>query len=146
MYICCKHCEYTGNFLHEKGHSCKKHKTFIDLNSKESVDLMFNCKDCQLYIHDLIKIARHMKSISFEYILNENFRSRNDMGIIIKDEKKFNKGFYKDSIDKVFKAYDVDTTEHIIGWKILFNEFPVYYTESIDEIKFIKSALGFEEF
>lgn len=129
MYICCRYCKHTGSFLHERGHTCKKHETFINLNSKESMDFMFNCKDCELDIKSLLSIARYMETISFEVVFNEYFESRNDMGC------------YYDT-EKTLQVHDVDTTEDIIGYRVLFNNFPVFYTENVDEIKLIQKGLG----
>lgn len=142
MYICCRHCKHNGNFVHERGHSCRLHNCFINYNDKESVELMFNCKDCQLDISDVFSIARYCKSISVEYIFDEYFEVMNNMGVVIKDSKEWNNGFYKDML-KAYKVKEV-TNDHVIGYKVLFDGFPVYSCERMEEINFILKGLGLQ--
>lgn len=141
MYICCSHCKHTGNFIHEVGHACRKHDKFINFNNLESMEFMFNCKDCELDIGELLRVARYMDTISFEVVFDEYFQVMNNMGVVIKDRDKWNHGFYKCSFTEVYKPFDVKNT-HVKGYRLLFNNYPVFYTENFEEILFIQQGLG----
>ena len=141
MYICCKHCKHTGNFIHEVGHNCNKHDRFINLNKQESIDFMVNCRDCELDISNLLRVARYMDSISFEVVFDEYFEVMNNMGVVIKDSDKWNHGFYKCSFTEVYEPNKVNNT-HVKGYRVLFNSYPVFYTEDKSEIEFIQKGLG----
>ena len=141
MYICCSHCKYVGNFIHELGHNCNKHDRFINLNKLESMEFMFNCRDCELNISNLLMVARYMDTISFEVVFDDCFHVMNNMGVVIKDSDKWNHGFYKCSFTEVYKPNKVDNT-HVKGYKVLFNNYPVFYTEDKSEIEFIQKGLG----
>lgn len=141
MYICCSKCKHTGNFIHELGHNCNKHDKFINFNKHESIEFMTNCQDCELDISNLLKIARYMDTISFEVVFDEFFHVMNNMGVVIKDSDKWNHGLYKCSFTEVYKPNKVNNT-HIKGYRVLFNNFPVFYTEDKNEIDFIQRGLG----
>lgn len=143
MYICCKHCKHTGSFKHEIGHFCIKHQKDILYNNKDAIDFMFNCKDCELEIGTLLKIARYMKTISFEVIFDEYFETRNDIGVYIQDKDKWEKGMLEGKVTEGLNSYDI-TNDNVIGYNVLFNNFPVFYTENKDEIRFIQKALGID--
>ena len=146
MYICCNHCKHTGSFYHELGWTCRKHDRIINLNSLESVNEMFNCKDCQLDISELLRIAKYCNTISFEYVFDEYFEVMNNMSVVIKDREKWNHGFYRNqgySFTDVYKPMEV-TNDHVVGYRVLFDGFPVFYTEREDEIEFIKKGLGLQ--
>jgi len=141
MYVCCSHCKHAGHFTHEVGHSCRKHDFFISLNNKKAVELMFNCRDCELSIGELLRIARYMNSISFEVVFDDTFHVMNNMGAYIKDKDKWNHGFYKCSFTEVYEPAKVDNN-HVMGYRVLFNNYPVFYTENSEEILFILTGLG----
>lgn len=144
MFICCRHCKHTGSHHHERGWTCKKHDVFINLNDYESMNQMFNCKDCTLGVGDIFRIAPYCNTISFQIVFDEYFCVMNNMGVYIKDDEKWDNGRYKYkgiSFVDVYDTHNVDNT-HIMGYKLLFNDFPVFYTEDKKEIDFIKEGLG----
>ena len=147
MYICCRHCKHTGSHYHEQGWTCNKHNRMVNLNNLESVKEMFNCKDCQLDIDNILRIAKYCNTISFEYVFDEYFEVMNNMGVVIKDSEKWNHGFYKNqgySFTDVYETHHV-TNDHVVGYRLLFDGFPVFYTANKDEIEFIRKGLGLTE-
>ena len=118
----------------------------VNLNNLESVKEMFNCKDCQLDIDNILRIAKYCNTISFEYVFDEYFEVMDNMSVVIKDREKWNHGFYRNqgySFTDVYKPMEV-TNDHVVGYRVLFDGFPVFYTEREDEIEFIKKGLGLQ--
>ena len=140
MYICCRHCKYSGHFVHEQGHSCRLHDCFINYNNYESVKRMYECTDCKLSIDRVLELARYMNTISFEIVFDDTFHVMNNIGVVINDKKEWNNGFVKDPI-KAYKPNRVEN-DHIIGYRVLFDGFPVYYCERKEEILFILKGIG----
>lgn len=143
MYICCFNCRHRTHVRHQQGHGCNYHDCWIDYNDYESAKLMYECKNCELSLPKVLELARLCKSISFEYVFDEHFHVMNDIGAYVKDEKEFNRGFVKDPL-KAFGVHKVKNN-HVIGYRILFNGFPVYYCERIEEIHLIMEGLGLKK-
>ncbi len=116
----------------------------MNFNNKKSMEKMFNCTDCQLDIGYIFDFARYCKNIHFEVIFDDTFHVMNSMGVIIKDSDKYHNGFYKNfghSFIDVFKIKNVNNS-HVKGYRLLFDSFPVFYTERKDEMEFISKGLG----
>lgn len=142
MYRFCKHCRHTGHFIHEEGHSCRKHDFFVNINYMDTLKKMMECKDCDLTFERVLGHARYASKISFEIDFDDTFHVMNSMGTHIKKGQgdKWEMRDY-DSPLEVYDCFDVENT-HVLCYRVLFDDFPVYKTTDVEEIKFFIRGLG----
>ena len=142
MYRYCRHCKHTGSFIHEEGHSCQLHNFSVSLNNLDAIHKMYECQDCEISLDEIHNIARYASNISVQSDFDDYFESMNNMGTYIKAGmgEKWQHHQY-DSLLEVLDVRDVKN-DHVLGYKILFDGFPVYKTTNIEEIDFIMKGLG----
>lgn len=133
MYKCCRHCNHTGNHVHEIGWKCEKHDFFVNWNDKKCVDKVFECTDCRLSFSNLFQIGVYADDISVKYVLEEYSESHNEIMVYYKE------GEYprKPHVEPANKNL-------IVEYIVCFDDFPVFRTEDIEEIEFIKKGFNFQ--
>ena len=66
----------------------------------------------------------------------------NSIGTYIKSGQgdKWEMGYYNSPLE-VYDCYDVENT-HVLCYRVIFDDFPVYKTTDVEEIKFFIRGLG----
>lgn len=130
MLSCCKHCKHTGSHIHERGWSCKYHDVFISLNDLENLKKAFQCKDCELDYDHIFQTGVKCKKVSIDYVLKQPYASTHN-GIHIYRKK--------DGDGLGIANAPEDMVEYYV---VSLDGFPVFRSDDIEKIKFIKKGLG----